>query len=123
MSNTTDNLKRGGWTAKEIQMLIDHYPTMRTTKLAEMLHRAPHSVKARANKMGIRKSVVVTRPSRYTRKEAQPKQVTPAKHVTPLPRLCHSCVNYPCFSGIDNLETDFARVGCRGYTPKRLNKL
>lgn len=118
MNNTTDNLKRGGWTAKEIQMLIDYYPAMRTTKLAEMLHRAPHSVKARANKMGVRKaSGVVTRPSHYARKEDKPQQEAP------LPRLCHRCVNYPCFRGIDNLETDFARVGCRGYTPKRLNKL
>lgn len=94
-------------------MLIDHYPAMRTTKLAAMLHRAPHCVKTRANKMGIRKANGVT----FRRKEEQPKAETPPS------RLCHRCVNYPCFSGIDNLETDFARVGCRGYAPKRLNKL
>lgn len=116
MSNTTDNLRKGDWTAKEIQMLIDYYPTMRTTKLAAMLHRAPHCVKTRANKMGIRKANGVTfrKESTSTAKQQQE---------TPLPRLCHRCVNYPCFRGIDNLETDFARVGCRGYTPKRLNKL
>ena len=117
MNNTTDNLRKGGWTAKEIQMLIDYYPTMRTTKLAAMLHRAPHCVKTRANKMGIRKANGVTfrKESTSTAKSQQEE--------TPLPRLCHRCVNYPCFRGIDTLETDFARVGCRGYTPKRLNKL
>lgn len=116
MSNTTDNLRKGDWTAKEIQMLIDYYPTMRTTKLAAMLHRAPHCVKTRANKMGIRKANGVTFRKEST-STAKPQQETP------LPRLCHRCVNYPCFRGIDNLETDFARVGCRGYAPNRLNKL
>ena len=118
MSNTTD-IKRGGWTYKELQMVREFYPTMRTTKLAEMLHRAPHSVKAQANKMGVHKaSGVVTRPSHYACKGDKPQQETP------LPRLCHRCVNYPCFRGIDNLETDFARVGCRGYKerePQSLN--
>ena len=115
-SSTTDNLKKGDWTAKEIQMLIDYYPTMRTTKLAAMLHRAPHCVKTRANKMGIRKANGVTFRKENTSTAKQQQEA-------PLPRLCHRCVNYPCFSGIDNLETDFARVGCRGYAPKRLNKL
>lgn len=115
MSNTTDNLKRGGWTYKELQMVREFYPTMRTTKLAEMLHRAPHCVKTRANKMGIRKANGVT----FRRSSKEDKQ----QQETPLPRLCHRCVNYPCFRGIDTLETDFARVGCRGYAPKRLNKL
>ena len=117
MSNTTDNLRKGDWTAKEIQMLIDYYPTMRTTKLAAMLHRAPHCVKTRANKMGIRKANGVTfrKESTSTAKQQQE---------APLPRPCHRCVNYPCFRGIDNLETDFARVGCRGYKerePQPLN--
>lgn len=117
MSNTTDNLRKGDWTAKEIQMLIDYYPTMRTTKLAAMLHRAPHCVKTRANKMGIRKANGVTFRKEST-STAKPQQETSSS------RLCHRCVNYPCFRGIDNLETDFARVGCRGYKerePQQLN--
>ena len=30
-------------------------------------------------------------------------------------RLCLQCVRYPCFSGIENLETDFAREGCHSF--------
>ena len=33
-------------------------------------------------------------------------------------KLCEiSCKNYPCFEGIDNLSTDFAKEGCAGYKP------
>lgn len=31
------------------------------------------------------------------------------------PRLCLQCVRYPCFAGIENLESDFAREGCHAY--------
>ena len=30
-------------------------------------------------------------------------------------RSCNKCVNYPCFKGIENLESDFAAEGCHGY--------
>ena len=30
-------------------------------------------------------------------------------------RLCESCKNWPCFEGIENLETDFAREGCQAF--------
>ena len=30
-------------------------------------------------------------------------------------RLCLKCPNWPCFAGIENLETDFAREGCHGF--------
>lgn len=30
-------------------------------------------------------------------------------------RLCEKCPNWPCFAGIENLETDFAREGCHGF--------
>lgn len=97
-------------------MLIDYYPTMRTTKLAAMLHRAPHCVKTRANKMGIRKANGVT-----FRKEST--STAKSQQETSQQRLCHRCVNYPCFRGIDTLETDFARVGCRGYIEREQQQL
>ena len=37
-------------------------------------------------------------------------------------RSCKFCEKYPCFDGIDNLETDFAKEGCRGYVQRKLNK-
>lgn len=30
-------------------------------------------------------------------------------------RLCETCRNWPCFDGIENLETDFAREGCHAF--------
>lgn len=30
-------------------------------------------------------------------------------------RLCEKCLNWPCFEGIENLETDFARIGCHSF--------
>lgn len=33
-------------------------------------------------------------------------------------RTCEKCVNWPCFVGIENLETDFAKEGCHGWFPR-----
>ncbi len=33
-------------------------------------------------------------------------------------RLCLKCVNWPCFDGIENLESDFAKEGCHGWFPR-----
>lgn len=33
-------------------------------------------------------------------------------------RTCQHCMNYPCFQGIENLETDFAAEGCHGWHPR-----
>jgi hypothetical protein len=30
-------------------------------------------------------------------------------------RLCEKCKNYPCFAGIENLESDFANEGCHAF--------
>ena len=73
-----------------------------------MLGRTAESVKNHARRLGLRKHDA-TRSSK--------------KHAAEV-RLCHGCVNYPCFDGIDNLETDFAKAGCHGYKqrqPKPLN--
>lgn len=41
--------------------------------------------------------------------------------VTDEPRLCLQCKNWPCFDGIEMLESDFAREGCHGFK-QRENK-
>ena len=33
----------------------------------------------------------------------------------PAERLCEKCKNYPCFAGIENLESDFANEGCHAF--------
>lgn len=39
----------------------------------------------------------------------------------PKQQMCKNCKNYPCFDGIDNLETDFAQEGCRGFVFNAIN--
>lgn len=41
--------------------------------------------------------------------------------VTDEPRLCHQCKNWPCFDGIEMLESDFAREGCHGFRKRENN--
>ena len=41
----------------------------------------------------------------------------PTKEPVKAGRLCQQCVNWPCFAGIENLETDFAKEGCHGWFP------
>ena len=38
-------------------------------------------------------------------------------------RACRQCENYPCFAGIENLESDFAKEGCHGYHKKAVKPL
>lgn len=33
----------------------------------------------------------------------------------PAERLCEKCKNYPCFAGIENLDSDFAKEGCHAF--------
>ena len=33
-------------------------------------------------------------------------------------RDCKSCLNYPCFYGIENLKSNFAKYGCQQYDEK-----
>lgn len=33
-------------------------------------------------------------------------------------RSCKQCINYPCFTGIENCKCDFARYGCVTYIKK-----
>lgn len=40
---------------------------------------------------------------------------TPKPTPVKLERLCEKCVNWPCFDGIENLESDFAREGCQAF--------
>ena len=30
-------------------------------------------------------------------------------------RTCEDCVNYPCFVGIENCVSDFAKYGCKDF--------
>lgn len=30
-------------------------------------------------------------------------------------RTCKQCAKYPCFRGIENLSSDFAKYGCRDW--------
>lgn len=30
-------------------------------------------------------------------------------------RTCTQCVNYPCFDGMETLDSDFAKYGCFQY--------
>lgn len=41
--------------------------------------------------------------------------------VTDEPRLCLQCKNWPCFDGIEMLESDFAREGCHGFRKRENN--
>ena len=36
-------------------------------------------------------------------------------------RTCLQCVNYPCFDGIENLESDFAKEGCHAFRKREEN--
>lgn len=59
--------------------------------------------------------------TKYHKQHNMPSRVSFVVEETPavkLPRLCLQCVNYPCFEGIDNLESDFAREGCHGWKRK-----
>lgn len=38
-----------------------------------------------------------------------------SKPVVKAERLCEKCANWPCFDGIENLESDFARLGCQAF--------
>lgn len=42
----------------------------------------------------------------------------PTKEPVKVGRLCQQCINWPCFAGIENLETDFAKEGCHGWFPR-----
>ena len=55
-------------------------------------------------------------------KASRPKMPAAEKMDIPMPRPerierpgCESCINYPCFEGFENTETDFAREGCHFY--------
>ena len=37
-------------------------------------------------------------------------------------RTCLQCVNYPCFDGIENLESDFANEGCHAFRKREEEK-
>lgn len=96
------------WSAAEDTLLRQLYPNSTNKVVGKMLGRTADSVKQRAKRLRLRKHDA-TRSSQ--------------KHAAEV-RLCHRCVNYPCFEGIDSLETDFAKAGCHGYEqrePKPLN--
>lgn len=71
-----------------------------------------------------RKSIARKRAGEAKRKPGPPKGTKFKKQpvveapVIKGPRLCLQCVNYPCFDGIENLESDFAREGCHGFKKK-----
>lgn len=47
------------------------------------------------------------------RPAAKPKPIKPKAR-----RMCETCQGWPCFVGIENLESDFAKCGCRGFRPR-----
>ena len=51
-------------------------------------------------------------------KQAFTERPVPTKEPVKAGRLCQQCINWPCFAGIENLETDFAREGCHGWFPR-----
>ena len=51
-------------------------------------------------------------------KQAFTERSVPKKEPVKAGRLCQQCVNWPCFAGIENLETDFAKEGCHGWFPR-----
>jgi hypothetical protein len=114
MTSTTSNstTKPRLYTKKEDALIRRLYPTTCTADVAEMLHRSTESVRARAKTIGVRKQ------------GRRPNRMKPARRPPTRERGCLRCVNYPCFEGIDNLETDFAKAGCHGYKqrePQPLN--
>ena len=54
----------------------------------------------------------------FTQPKAQPKPSDKKKTVQ-VEKLCKQCVNWPCFDGIENLESDFAREGCHAFRTKK----
>ena len=51
-------------------------------------------------------------------KQAFTERPVPKKEPVKAERLCQQCINWPCFAGIENLETDFAREGCHEWFPR-----
>lgn len=41
------------------------------------------------------------------------------RKAAPKEKLCKKCWLYPCFEGIDNLETDFAKEGCISFHERK----
>jgi len=113
MSNTTTSATKPRlYTKKEDALIRRLYPTTCTADVAEMLHRSTDSVRARAKTIGVRKQ------------GRRPNRMKPTRRLPARDRGCLRCVNYPCFDGIDNLETDFAKAGCHSYRqrePQPLN--
>lgn len=52
---------------------------------------------------------------------SKPMVVKPADKPVIKGKLCFSCTDYPCFEGIQNMSTDFAKEGCKRYKPKQIN--
>ena len=79
-------------------------------------YRAEHREKVRKI---TRESLARKRAGEPKRKSGPPKGTSFVKIETPVPkheRMCEtSCKNWPCFKGIETLESDFARYGCHGF--------
>lgn len=48
--------KRSGWTKEQIEILIEHYPTMETSDLAIILGKKPNNLRDKAYVLGIKKT-------------------------------------------------------------------
>ena len=75
-------------------------------------YRKEHRDKVRENS---RRSIARARAGLPKLKPGPPKGSVFARPVVKGERLCEKCVNWPCFRGIENLESDFAREGCNGW--------
>ena len=76
-------------------------------------YRATHKDKV---KKTVRESRARRRAGLPKRKPGPPIGSTFVKMVKPKQdRLCEKCANWPCFRGIESLESDFAREGCNGW--------
>ena len=68
------------------------------------------------------KSVFVKIQTEEKQNETKPKPKPKPAYTKTIIRSCQSCRKCPCFSGMENLSTDFGAAGCRKYKPKS-NKL
>lgn len=102
-------------------------PNYNTKHRTEMHERKPrvgngkgarheyHARRYAENKDAIKVRNIERQLGRSISEPSKPKpKPKPVKHE----RLCEKCPNWPCFDGIENLETDFARLGCHGF-PKQ----
>lgn len=81
--------------------------SMRRRRAGEPKRRpGPPKMEESAQSEPVYQSRLATRPSTFPLGKKRPVKAE---------RSCEKCVNWPCFDGIENLESDFASEGCHAY--------